>query len=250
VCGGSTPPGATPKRPGKSDLRQEGPRPRVSSARPCRIERVKPRRSAGRCIAFRAPGPVGRPSRASASESSHSSCGHLRSSVDGKPRWGARGPARTAVSCCLGRLADCAGAHRNGVYRLRRRWRRRRREGGGQSAALSAHSVSTADTPRSRSLPRRSLPNRSRASAGKGEQLQEDSHRQGSPSANRRGSSSSAVSRGALGLVVRHQVREDRIACGRRCEGQRRGLLGSAGVTASASTSNRLRRRPVAATAL
>ncbi len=178
----------------------------------------------------------------------HSSCGHLRSSVDGKPRWGARGPARTAVSCWLGRLADCAGAHRNGVYRLRRRWRRRRREGGGQSAALSAHSVSTADTPRSRSLP--SLPNRSRPSAGKGEQLQEDSHRQGSPSANRRGSSSSAVSRGALGLVVRHQVREDRIACGRRCEGQRRGLLGSAGVTASASTSNRLRRRPVAATAL
>ena len=84
----------------------------------------------------------------------------------------------------------------------------------------------------------------------KQEQLQEDSHRQGSPSA----------ASGTLGLVVRHHVfpREDRTACGRRCEGQRRGLLGSGGVTARAytnnrdrqpSTRNRLRRRPVAATA-
>ena len=102
-----------------------------------------------------------------------------------------------------------------------------------------------------RILPTGRLPARSRRPAGKGEQLQEDSHRPASPSAVSKGRGSpTAASREALGLVVRRHVREDRTACGRRCEGQRRGLHGKPGVTGCASsTSNRLRGRPVAATA-
>src|SRR6476620_9492208 len=100
-----------------------------------------------------------------------------------------------------------------------------------------------------RILPTGRFPSRSRRPAGTGEQLQGDSPPLDSPSADP--ANSPSTSKGAYVLVVRRHVREDRIPCGRRSEAQRRGLLRNSGVTGSTSqTSNRLRRRPIAATAM
>ncbi|MDX6399421.1 MAG: hypothetical protein QOF27_27, partial [Gaiellaceae bacterium] len=99
-------------------------------------------------------------------------------------------------------------------------------------------------------LPTEPIPNRSRRPAGKGEQLQEDSHRPDSVPKRGPAGFAPSASRRAHVLVVRRHVREDRIPCVRRCEAQRRGLPGNSDVTGCASpTSNRLRGRPVAATA-
>jgi hypothetical protein len=99
-------------------------------------------------------------------------------------------------------------------------------------------------------LPTEPIPTRSRRPAGKGEQLQEDSHRPDSVPKRGPAGFAPSASRRAHVLVVRRHVREDRIPCGRRCEAQRRGLPGNSDVTGCASpTSHRLRGRPVAATA-
>jgi hypothetical protein len=161
---------------------------------------------------------------------------------DGRSLASEAGFASGSVSCCVSLRGRCCAAGG-----LRRRWSRRRREGGGWSAALPEHFGSGNEH----------LPNRIRAPAGNGEQLQENAEAkdQTSTQNEKAPSSHTSVSTGGLGLVVRRHVPELLTPCARPCEGQRRGPLcrpsATGTVTASSpSTRHHLRRRSRAAKAL
>ena len=143
---------------------------------------------------------------------------------------------QTSAPGSLGLLVRCAGARRTAAGRLRRQCRPH--EGRGQPAALPDSSARMHQLPL---LPRGRLP-----------QSEQAPRRSRRTAARRSTQAQRGFWRGSrVGRASSRSPREDRTTCSRRCEGQRRSLLGGAYVAGqAASTSNRLRGRPVAATAL